>query len=202
MSLAVWNGEAVREVKQAPGCKLCKTPRRVEVDLLLLMRSKRAVLEDGTRVTEEYVKARLVEMGVENPTKENLTGHWKNHCEVVDAAEEQAIEDAVDSAMAALTPEQIAEMSSMERIDVLEQQVFLEIQAKLKRTGTTGMTVDQLLRIVELKQKQRQNEDQRKFLGALGAGIAGALQQAKAPAALPPAHPVLEAEVVEEGVLG
>jgi hypothetical protein len=75
----------------------------------------------------------------------------------------------------------------------------VELQARLLKTGKTGITIDQLIRINELKQRQKSNEDQRRFLGAMGAGIVGALQGLRPPAELPPAHPTLDAVIIENG---
>ena len=194
---------AVRQIKTEFRCKLCKSPHRGEIDELLLQRSNRVQLPDGTRVTGDYVKAKLVELGVENPTHENLTSHWKNHCQVVDAAEEAEITAQVESLLATITLDELKSMSTADRLDLLEQQGYLELQARLRKTGKTGLTTDQLLRIAELKQRQKSNEDQRRFLGALGVGIGLAMEKAfQAPQLPAPAHPVLEAEVIEsdEGV--
>jgi hypothetical protein len=188
----------VRAIRQEQRCKLCKTPHRDEIDRLLLLRSQRASLDDGTPVNGEYVRARIAELGVENPTAENLTTHWKRHCEVVSAAEEKEIEMAVESLLATVTLDELKGMTTAERLDLLEMQGYLELQARLKRTGKTGLTTDQLLRIAELKQRQKQNEDQRRFLGALGAGIVGAIGAAVKPQLPAPAHPDLDSEVIHE----
>jgi len=190
---------AVRQVKSEQRCKLCKSPHRAEIDQLLLQRSNRVVLPDGTAVNGDFVKARALELGVENPTHENLTSHWKNHCQVVDRNDEEEIAEAVKSVLGDITPEQLQEMTAADRLELLEQQGFLELQARLLRTGKTGITIDQLIRINELKQRQKSNEDQRRFLGALGAGLTAAIGRAIAPPELPaPAHPDLDAEVVRE----
>lgn len=191
---------AVRAVKTEHRCKLCKNPHRGEIDALLLQRSQRVILPDGTPVNGDFVKARLVEFGVENPTHENLTLHWKNHCETVDAEEEAEIEAVVDSVLANVTVDELRAMTTADRLDLLELQGYVEIQARLRKTGKTGLTTDQLLRIAELKQRQKANEDQRRFLGALGAGLQMAIEKAHEPKALPAAHPDLEAEVVREEV--
>lgn len=187
----------VRQVKSEQRCKLCKTPHRAEIDQLLLLRSNRAVLDDGTPVNANYVRAKALELGVENPTHENFTSHWKNHCQVVDRNDEEEIAAAVESVLGELTPDELRELTAADRLELLEIQGMLELQARLKRTGKTGITIDQLIRINELKQRQKSNEDQRRFLGALGAGLTAAIGGALRKE-LPPAHPDLEAEVVIE----
>jgi hypothetical protein len=198
---AIWGELAVREVKTEQRCKLCKHPKRSELDLLLLQRSQRATI-DGQAINGDFVKAKFIELGVENPTHENLTSHWKNHCEVVSAEEEQAIDDAVESLLANVSIEELGRMTTAERLDLLEQQGYLELQARIKRTGKSGLTIDQLVRIAELKQRQKSNEEANRLMNALGAGVVAALQRPTEPRALPaPAHPVLEAEVVREEVV-
>lgn len=188
----------VRQVKQELRCKLCKHPGRAEIDHLLLQRSQRTMLADGTRVTGDYVVARLREMGVENPTHENLTTHWKRHCEVVDRNSEEEITAAVEGVLASMSPEQIGELSSGDALRVLRTQAFVELQARLKRTGKSGLSPDQLLRILEMEQKQKQSEDQARFLGVLGAGLKLAIDKRETPQLPTPAHPTLEAEVIRE----
>lgn len=188
---------AVRAVKQEGRCKLCKNPNRPEIDEWLLRRSFRHQMPDGQTVNFEFVVARLIELGVENPTRENLTSHWKNHCEVVTRTEQEAIDEAVKSLFEHYTPEQLASMSSAQLIELIQKQGILEIQAKVLTTGKSGITIDHVIRIEELKNRAKATEDQRKFLDALGGGIAGALA-AGFKKELPPAHPDLEAEVVRE----
>ena len=188
---------AVRATKQEGRCKLCKNPNRPEIDEWLLRRSFRHQLPDGTSVNFEYVVARLIELGVENPTRENVTTHWQKHCEVVSRTEQDAIDDAVKSLFENLTDEQIATMSSADLLDLLQRQGLLEIRAKVLTTGKSGISTDQIIRIEELKARTRQAEGQRRFLEAVGGGIQKALEGAFRKE-LPPAHPDLEAEVVHE----
>jgi len=192
---------AVRQVKVELKCKLCKHPLRHEIDRLLLQRSQRHVLADGTRVTGHYCVARFREMGVENPTHENLTTHWKRHCEVVDRNSEEEIKEAAMGRFLDLTEEELREMSGLERLEELQIQGYLEMQARAKVTGKLGLSTDQILRIEELRSRQRQSDAQTRLLGALGGGLAAAIEAAVKRPELPapaPAHPDLDAVVVRE----
>lgn len=189
---------AVRAKKHEGRCKLCKNPNRPEIDDWLLRRSFRHQMPDGTPVNFEFVVARFIELGVENPTRENVTSHWKNHCEVVSRTEQDAIDEAVKSLFEQLSEEDILKLSSAQLLDLLQKQIVLEVQAKVKTTGRSGASIDHLIRIEELKTRQKQAEGQKKFLELLGGGIQGALQSAFQPKELPPAHPDLDAEVVHE----
>ena len=86
---------AVLKIASVGRCKLCKHPKRDEIDAWLEKRSNGEVV-DGNRVNLEYALARLAELGVENPTEDNVKNHWKKHCEKVadDALAEQAQREA------------------------------------------------------------------------------------------------------------
>lgn len=184
---------AVRQIKNEPKCKICKSPHRDEIDGLLLERSFRVTRDDGTVVNGDFVRRRLVELGVQNPTHENLTSHWKNHCQVVSKDSEEEIADLVEGVLASVSIEELQEMTTSERLDLLELQGYAELQARIKTTGKSGLSTDQLLRIAEIKQRQKQNEDQRKFFTALGAGVAAALGRGAEQRALP----VPDGEVID-----
>lgn len=73
----------VNPVKSETRCKVCASEHRAEIDALLEKRAAHDKGEDGKVVTQSVVLARMAELGIDNPTKENITVHWAKHCEVV-----------------------------------------------------------------------------------------------------------------------
>ena len=92
---------AVLQIASNQRCKLCKSPRRLEMDALLEMRSNGESDKAGNRVNFEYVAAQYAAWHADAAkpadrklTEENVKGHWKNHCEKVTPEEAGALAEA------------------------------------------------------------------------------------------------------------
>lgn len=175
-------------------CKLCSHADRGWIDDLLLKRSQRGKDADGVSVNLPYVLEKLAELGVANPTEDNVKGHWKNHCEVI--SEEVAAEQETRR-------KEIVKRADGEPVDVdavLDKIITLgesDLDTRVELTGSSGVTVDQMLKAAQVKSQRRTDEATRQLLGVSAAAIAGAFSGP----ALPPPAPELEAEVIEEAEL-
>lgn len=184
-------------------CKLCAHPRRPEIDALLERRSKRERDEDGNNINVDYVRGRLREMGVPNPTAENIKVHWKKHCEVItsrelDVRQEAAIETVEKAKRGEL------EVSADEFLDFVIAQGFAEAEARILLDGRAGVTIDQALKAVEAKTRRRQEEAQADLLRSLGGGIQrvfGVVEDAARKGLDAPKAEIVEGEAIEEAEL-
>jgi hypothetical protein len=185
---------SVVPIKSEPRCKICNSTDRPELDELLLQRSRRHRLEDGSYVTEKVVLARMAELGIANPTVDNLRLHWKRHCEVVSRKHQEERDEEALKLLDGLSAEDLLGMNRQQLVDLLMRQGIAEARVRASQTGKSGITMDHVLRLVELQIKEKGSEDQRRFLEAIGGGIARALGPG-----VPhlPAGEVIEAEVVE-----
>jgi hypothetical protein len=185
----------IRQVKTERRCKLCQSTHRSEIDQLLLLRSQSGKLDDGTRVNGEYVITRCAELGIQNPTKENITGHWKNHCEVIDDEAAKAIDQAVDATLAKLQPGAVVDAdAALDRIIAVG---VAEIEERVAQGQRSGIGVDQVLKAIDSKTRRGASEAQSELLRELGGGIAAAFKIA---AGSPPKQldePAIDAEFEE-----
>lgn len=125
---------AVIVARTAPRCKLCRHPRRVDIDAELDTRSRLNGRPDENGVVHnlEYVLERFREWGVENPTLDNIKNHWGNeskHSYPVTDDEAKQVE------------EQVAELSK-EQLAVCERVLGEDVLA-----GRATATVEQLLEL-------------------------------------------------------
>lgn len=187
-----------------PACKLCKHPKRPEIDALLELRSKHTRGPDGKLThTIDVVLRTLGEWGVENPTLDNIKNHWRKHCEVVEgtAAEEHASQ--LEGANAEM----------LEILDAADDSVdgYLRsligvskhrLRRRLLRNEDPGVTVDHALKASAELTKRSHNEAQHELMTALAGGIALAVTGHRPPVAIdaPPDPDIIEGEfeVVEE----
>lgn len=186
---------AVLAIKTEPKCKLCTHPNRPEVDALIERRSNREELEDGTRVNLEYVLARFRELGVDNPTEENIKNHWQKHCQKTTSGTVIATQDAAAEKLLAIMRGDIVVDVNAD-LDRLWAIGLAEIEARLSRGEKSGITPDVLLRVAQEKTRRAHNETQSELLTALTGGIAGALSGRAAARQISDAS-VVDAEAVE-----
>jgi hypothetical protein len=190
----------VQAIKSEGRCKLCKHPQRAEIDQLLLWRSLREKTADGTAINLGYVLAWLADAGVENPTEENVKGHWKNHCRTVQ--EQEAEEQAADFHE---KYEQYLR-GEFEFEDVDEGLRFLwsmYVRDQKKRAAQgepLGLTHDHAVKLADSMTKRKSAEATQTLLGALGGAIAASAQKALGAEqpALPEAIQEAEYEEVDE----
>lgn len=176
---------AVLPVKTAPRCKLCQSARRVDMDALLEMRSKGESDESGARVNFEYVAARYGDWHEgEKLTRENVTGHWKNHCELVEAdvvdslqaAERRLGNAALEAIERILGPDRHEKTPSVDEMLELRRALYaLELEAKALAGAPIGLTHDHASKDFDSSTKRKRNEEMAGALELLGAGIGRAL---------------------------
>lgn len=183
-------------IKTEPRCKLCSHSEREFIDKLLLRRSEREKDEKGHAINLEYVLDVFREIGVVNPTEDNIKGHLKNHTrfELERVVEEQ--EKARGEVAKRKGPVSIDDF--LDRIIQLGES---DLEVRLEQTGKSGVTVDHALKAAQIKSQRRQDEATKQLLGGLGAAIGAAvvgkaLENAKPQPELADVE-IEEAEVVE-----
>lgn len=187
-------------VRSEPRCKLCSHARRDEIDALLELRSNGKSV-DGQRVNLEYVLAKFAEFGVDNPNRDNVTIHWRKHCEKVTEDEFEQRKDVVEKKM-----DEMFERAMAGGVDVEADLDFLwalgieQVRERVKNGQPAGITVDHLMKIAAEKGRRGQNEAQAELLKALGASTALAIKgEVKFAGILPGAEPVVEVPQLDEG---
>lgn len=189
-------GVAVRAIKDERRCKLCRNEHRAEIDALLELRSNAGKLPepDGRRATLGVVLEQLIAWGVENPTKENITGHFKNHCQLVGAETMAAVDNAVTTALATLEAGgKIDPDTALDRIVLLG---MAEIEAKVANGQLSGIPPDLVIKAIQVKTQRGASDAQSELLRAVGHGIAGAIAGGMRPVSPPPR--AVEGEVIED----
>lgn len=169
-------------------CKLCAHSEREAIDALLEKRSKGETDENGERYNLARVLATFAEWGVQNPTKENITGHFKNHCQVVTQAEYEAskVEAGLDAAQ---TDERVrALVASIVGPDYFESPRLLtpdeslelvralgtyELAERARKGEKLGVTVDQLLKSVDGATRRRSSDAANELMRGVGAALGG-----------------------------
>jgi hypothetical protein len=166
---------AVRQIKSEKRCKICASPDRIEIDRLLELRSVGEKI-DGVRVTGDYVLARMGELGLRNPTLDNLKAHWKNHCEVVSDELVGQLEGAVTAALEAL--DQGATVDPDAALDRIVAAGMAEIEQKIRNGQKVGISVDHILKAIDSKTRRGHTEAQSELLRSLGGGIESVFKKA------------------------
>lgn len=181
-------------------CKLCRHDRREEIDAILEKRSLGAADESGRRYNLDYVLELLRGLGVENPTKENITGHWKRHCEVVteQEAQKRQVDEAVEAAqtdervralVASIAGEDYFEkprlLTADESLELIRALGVFELAERVRKGEKIGITPDHLLKSIDGATRRRSSE----AAGELMSGLGKALGQWATQKALPEAPP-------------
>lgn len=167
---------AVRQVKTEKRCKLCQSSHRSGIDALLELRSQGLDGADGKRVTEAVVIAACVEWGVLNPTKDNLTAHWRRHCERIDEEIAVKIDEAVEASLAKLDSGTSVDPDyALDRVITV---AMAEMEERIAQGQRSGVTVDMALKAIEAKTRRGHAESQSELLRALGGGIEDVFKKA------------------------
>lgn len=185
----------VQAVETQLRCKLCASPHREAIDALLEQRSKRQDDADGKRVNTDYVIERLKALGVKNPNADNLKNHWAKHSRIISDADVQAGKQAQDEILArpAGTVDEVLDRITELGVRDLEMRLL----AAKESGDLVGVTVDQLLKTQDIRNKRRKDEAAADLMRMQGAAIGAALADGWKPMeALPEAD--LELEVVDE----
>jgi hypothetical protein len=171
---------AVLIVKHEPKCKLCRHERASDIDALIERRSNLETDESGQRINLAYVLRVLGEWGIENPTEENIKGHWRKHRKKVTDEVAAAEQSATDEAVAAIWEGVSDEPADVEAaLDRMMNLGMAQIEARVARGENPGIPPDLVVRIAAEKTKRRQNEATRDLLSVMAGGIAMALDPSK-----------------------
>ncbi len=186
---------AVRAIKTVTLCRICSADKRPEIDALLEKRSKSEKIGEK-RVTLEYVQAAAAEWGVADLSKQTVTGHWKNHCEVIGDKAAEAIDTAaVEKIKRLMQGDDGAKLDADEVLDWIVAIGAAELEEKIKQGQRSGVTPDMMLKAIDAKTRRGHAEAQSDLLRGLGGGIAAYFSKA-----LPgQVQPAIEAgEVIED----
>lgn len=178
----------VRAIKTELRCKLCAHAKRREIDELLEQRSMRKINLEG-------VLAQLVEWGVENPNEDNVKNHWRKHVEIVSVEVAEAQSEARQEIVTRGKEVDVTNTDAV--IDRLIELGVSDLEAALEAAGTSGVTVDQLLKALSLKTQRKSSEAMAGLFGSLGKGIEGVFKKALDSPAPVPQLPAVEAEYEE-----
>ena len=165
-----------------PKCKLCRHPERPAIDELIGRRSAR---EKGVNL--QYVLERMRELGVVNPTEENIKTHLKKHCEVVSEQQEQELAQVA----ASLEEEARAlgarfDLEGAANADSLPDRVIalydLHMRSELRQGRVPKVTPDQVRAFIDTKTRRRHNERLTDLLDLHAHALTGAIGWVDQPA--------------------
>lgn len=181
-TLAIWKPE--------PRCSICRHPACGEISDLLVMRSRRQSLSDGTRVTAAWLVQVAPERWGNRFTEKSLSRHFARHLEPV-----------ATSAAVALKGEEAAIGDLATVLDQLDPAVatgrdlasgIVRAAALRLKRNPAGVSLDLGLKAAALLEKSAEMDRDGKLMGVLGGALSAALTPPKPPAA------VVEAEIVAE----
>lgn len=156
-------------------CAVCKS--RAEEFNVWLARRLDGDTEGGKRITWDYLAETVAPILLGSKVdKRSLRRHFDNHCEVV--SEEKAEEvAALDDEREGLVGSMLDRVKAGEKFDPDDALDFVivlgvtELEARLKREGKAGVTVDQLVKAISEKTRRKSSDAQRELLGHLGGAI-------------------------------
>ena len=159
-------------------CKICRSEGRDSIDQLLLARHTKSKGEDGKRVQMPAIHARMAELGIPNPTYDNVITHLEKHCEILDDAELVYreigdLEQQAKSLGAAFDEQGPATADSLP--DRVIQMYDLQIRAELREGKVPRVTADQVRAMIDTKTRRRQNERLTDLLDIHAAALTGAV---------------------------
>lgn len=163
-------------------CKLCSHPERTEIDRLIELRSRRELNLEG-------LLAKMRELQVTNPTKENVTLHLRKHCQIV--TEEEF--EAQQKQKADLTTK-VAEICEKEfgagwQDRILTNDEYLifvricsqyDLWLKVQNGEKTGATIDHGLKAVGEGTKRKSSEAEDEMKKGIGHALQAFAEQSRA----------------------
>ena len=159
-------------------CKICRSEGRVQIDALLLARAMKERDEWGKRVTMTTIHRLMEELGIPNPTRDNVETHLEKHCELVDDAD-LALRDVIDLADQARMLGARFDEQGPATADTLPDRVIqmydLQIRSELRDGKVPRVTADQVRAMIDTKTRRRQNERLTDLLDIHAAALSGAV---------------------------
>lgn len=176
-------------IKTEPRCKICKSPWRGEIEDLLALQQQRGSLDDGTRVTLEYIQSVAEERWGMRLNDMNVRSHLKAHFATGDVAAGVVQQDARGQLQA---KSQAGEIARVSVDDYLEG--IVDIAAAKARLDPNSVTIDHGLKAAAELTKRKADDARERLMTQVIAGRSKALGLERENAV------VVDAEVVEEVV--
>lgn len=173
-------------IKTEPRCKICKSPWRGEIEDLLAIYSERGSLDDGTRVTGDWLKSVAPERWGMRLNDPNIQSHLQRHFQV-GQKENSALQQ--DARMALQEQSQAGELARVTVDDYLEG--IVDIAAAKARLDPNSVTIDHGLKAAAELTKRKADDARERLMEKVIAGRSAALGLERENAE------VVEAEVVE-----
>lgn len=167
-------------VRDEPRCRLC--PRRADFDpYLALYANSQPDPVTGKPLTWNRL-SQLAHTFVGEPVSiRACRRHFDGHCRLAGEQEKAEVEELVDeqTALVATFLERVKSGEKADPDDALDFVIALgisELEARLKREGKSGVSVDQMLKAVEAKTRRKTDESRQALLGALTGGLTQVFQ--------------------------
>ena len=140
-------------------CKICRSPNRYEIDELLGERNKLSGAARKPSWHWSQFKDRLVELGIQNPTPQNVTTHWQGHCRELDEATDQEIAMASGDAARELAAQmQTLAPDADNLLDTALKIGHMRWQHELAKGEVPKFTPEQIRAFIDAKTRRKSNE--------------------------------------------
>ena len=157
-------------IKTEPRCKICKSPWRGEIEDLLAIQQQRGSLDDGTRVTLEYIRSIAEERWGMRLNDPNLQSHLSRHFATGDVATGVVQQDA---RMMLQEKSQSGEIEKVAVDDLLEE--IVSIGAAKARLDPNSVTLDHALKAAAELTKRKADDSRQRLMEQVIAGRSRAL---------------------------
>lgn len=178
--------------KTEPRCKICMSPRRIEIEKLLVKRKNREKSEGGELVALPYIMRYAQKEWGLSLTEENLKGHEEKHFgysqQVENAARQIARQSDVLLQTAVLT-EILADLD----VDKVLDEVIGRGLRNLREVDGASITVDHLLKAIDSKRKSGTASAIDSLVDAAAFSVTVKLEPIGRVQA-----PIIDAEIIEE----
>ena len=174
-------------------CKICRDANRVDVDRLLIMRSRRESDDEGNRVNLEYIQAyALAKWGLEL-TKENIVVHFKKHVKYQENLDKVArrVGRESDKMMKTAVLQEVARGISND--DVLKEIIVSGLENMRSASGAT-VSVDHVLKAIDMQMKKSTSAAMDALVDAAAQAVGVCVDVVRDKTA-----PTVEMEIVDDG---
>jgi hypothetical protein len=176
-------------IKTEPRCKICRSPWRGEIEDLLAIYSERGSLDDGTRVTGDWLKSVAPERWEMKLNDPNIQSHLQRHFQV-GRPENSALQR--DARMALQEKSQAGDIEKVAVDDFLED--IIGIGREKARLDPNSVTIDHALKAAAELTKRKADDSRQRLMEQVIAGRSRSLGLEQQNAI------VVDAVVVEEVV--
>lgn len=152
-------------IKTETRCKICSSPWRGEIEDLLAIYSERGSLDDGTRVTGDYLKTIAPERWGMKLNDPNIQSHLQRHFQV-GRKENSALQQ--DARMALQERSQAGEIEKVAVDDFLED--IIGIGREKARLDPNSVTIDHALKAAAELTKRKADDSRQRLMEQVIAG--------------------------------